>query len=168
MQSSHLLLVSFQRCRATLYRVCNAVIHAYPVDTLAPGSMADAMPSFLPIHLGRHPTMLYHVRNAIVHAHSHGTQSRQAHWCAQRHRACPSSRNGVAACPVVCNSASRLPISPQPDRARPSGVGQGDHESKRVAQQPHVADAASRPQDRAHFSNRFRLESHLVQSMRRN
>jgi len=104
------------------------------------------------------------VYSAVVHVHLVAMLSRHAHSCAHCRRTCPSSRNAIAPCSLVCAASSSMPISPQRQRDMPNCVrnviihahftatpvrraqlhAQRGGLTIRVAQQPHVADAATR------------------------
>ena len=154
---------------------------------IAPGFIPWTTPSQMPIPSQRHRVMLIRVRNATVHAHPVERLSLQALSSGQRHRTCPSRRNAIASCPLACATPSCMPISPQCQCIMPTRVRnvivhahplatssrhaqwwvQRDPVSKRVAQQPHVADAARGERDRSYFEMQIRLNSHLDLSGRR-
>jgi len=163
-------VISIYHCGATEAQhvgppFCNALLWCSSCfNASAPCSLVCAMPSRMPTPPQCYRVMLYRMRNAVVHAHPLATPSHHAHLYAQRHPGCPSNCIEIAPCSIVYATPSCMPIWFGRHRvmacrvrnavahahplATPSQHAQSCAQrgglTRRVAQQPHVADAATR------------------------
>jgi hypothetical protein len=94
-------------------------------NAIVPCFIVRETSSPMPASFGRHRPLLHRIPNAVASAHRAATSSRQAHSYAKRHQSCSPSRRAIASCPLACGMSSRMPISPQPDRAMPTRVRKG-------------------------------------------